>query len=526
MKCSSCGAEISSDSRFCRICGTPVNREDTNNESNNISENKVEENNEGNNKDIELTDNIDITKISLVKDEKNVSNNEDTQNNNKLIIDEKNEEKQTKEEVLNQVQSDKAILLENEQKDNLSGETVAFNPFDFSKIDTSISDSEAEETVAEEENEKSPTMEVTILPGSMDAIPLASDSSKQVENILKEMNEPKLDEKPIISSDNHMSVPNIFGLNGDADDLEESTDNSIELGSLSSVESKAALDSYINENNDTDNHNSPKLDLLAVDDSFGTTPSVEKMLGKSNNERTTDADNQVNKINLIENVNDMPSPIPYQNQPKKNNKCLIAGLIIALILLIGSLVGVALLYVSSNEKEEKINKLDDEINQLKDDNEMLNSKLEDAKKESPLSFNGYNFSLDNFKFDNNGIVTSISGYDANIFIGLGSNYINLRTAKTRNTYRSYLIKKGFQVTEYGLKVDNNVEYVVYKAIDSNKRNYYIALSKLSDTDSIGFVLMSNDEISDEVLSALNDTIPKFSKDNEYQEVSLELFTDN
>ena len=101
MKCSNCGKKLNGNENFCRICGTPVVKEET--------EEKEEK--------IELTDNIDVSKIKLSSD--NEVSADDTMDL-ELPDKEKNKELTAMIEITNASEEEKDIVAsEPEKKKNL-----------------------------------------------------------------------------------------------------------------------------------------------------------------------------------------------------------------------------------------------------------------------------------------------------------------------------------------------------------------------------------------------------------------------
>ncbi len=124
VRCENCGTDIPAKARFCRICGTPVDRDHK--EKDIINDKDLTEAEKHN---IELTENIDIRKIALIK----------------------------------------------EEAEALTKKASRFGLQDVSDDDNQY-------------NQNTQTFNVEVLPGSMDTLSLGTESSKKVADILKEMN--------------------------------------------------------------------------------------------------------------------------------------------------------------------------------------------------------------------------------------------------------------------------------------------------------------------------------------------------
>ncbi len=124
MRCENCGTDIPAKARFCRICGTPIDRGHKDDDL--VSENDLTDEEKHN---IELTENIDIRKIALIKEEA---------------------------EALTKKASRFGLQNVSDDDNQYTQDTQAFN--------------------------------VDVLPGSTDTLSLGTESSKKVADILKEMN--------------------------------------------------------------------------------------------------------------------------------------------------------------------------------------------------------------------------------------------------------------------------------------------------------------------------------------------------
>ena len=156
MKCKKCGAELSNDANFCKICGNP-----TNNQPKEEPEDKS---------NIELTDNIDVTKIAIEKDnETNVIEVEKSNSSNpveekaelgnasdlEVLLDDDVVETNEKNDRLNIIDNNSTIdelnlaiddkkndsIINDSIKDNLILDSNVQNNCDNSKIQNLSSDS-------------------------------------------------------------------------------------------------------------------------------------------------------------------------------------------------------------------------------------------------------------------------------------------------------------------------------------------------------------------------------------------------
>ena len=139
MKCKNCGRNLTGEENFCRICGTPVNKIETSN-------------------DVELTDNLDVSKVSVSK--------------NINAIDTK-EIKQTKEEKDKELSA--MFELANSPSQHLPKE---------------------ENLTAKERRSDISATGATKIQSTQELLLAGNESSKKIKKILDEMNSPHEEQTP------------------------------------------------------------------------------------------------------------------------------------------------------------------------------------------------------------------------------------------------------------------------------------------------------------------------------------------
>ncbi len=118
MKCKTCGAKLTSNAKFCRMCGTPIEKEEP-------EENKsiVDEPETTNKENVELTANIDITKLALNNDNHNTNKKIDTNSKEKASKSKSRLKRNNKNKTENDGKEEQEVISE-EMPDEIKVEKV------------------------------------------------------------------------------------------------------------------------------------------------------------------------------------------------------------------------------------------------------------------------------------------------------------------------------------------------------------------------------------------------------------------
>jgi IMP cyclohydrolase len=110
-----------------------------------------------------------------------------------------------------------------------------------------------------------------------------------------------------------------------------------------------------------------------------------------------------------------------------------------------------------------------------------------------------------------------------LYIKNDTKYSTVKYAK--DEYKNALENDDYEVSSYGTKVTDQVEYVVYEIKDKEGNYYLVAYTKLTDNDTIAFIISTKDNKIDYDLLSETNKIVKTTKENKNSiQYNIKLFT--
>lgn len=535
MKCAKCGNKLTGKENFCRICGTPVKQsesiESIPNKKNNKEKIKKSDNSIG--RKIELTGNIDVTKIKIGN---TIADNLEDVSGDEIKITKESADKEFK------------AMLEITSTENQSKKNLDVN------VDSSISLIDDKNTI-DEFKTKDNEMKIDIMPGEANSLEIQSTS--ELEELLLDNSQDNKIAESVLAEKKHLEFNK-----STEDELNETTmfvpDELI--SNSRGVDDTNSLDKKMQELNevttpilpvtskvDKINASSNQIELEEKlrtaeallnqkEDSVRKSEKIPNNDNKSlavfndetenSNTISSNESNNVLDLNSLANNNDISQVFSQPNQPKKRGKIGIIILVLLLIICISSLGYLGYRLFISN----------DELNNLKDENKLLNDKLDKAKEatdneQSPnndvasLKINGYDILLDdNNEYAIEGESLLIKSAQNNIVVrfGLNINYTSIKEDK--DSYKELLGENDYEVKSYGTKVVDNREYVVYEVETKKDEQILVAYTSLSDKNTICFMISDSDnKINYDFLNSTNAFINSLKINYSYEDIQDDFF---
>jgi hypothetical protein len=492
MKCSKCGNPLTGKENFCRICGTPVDKSQ-------IEENKEQETN----KDIELTDNIDVTKIVVEKKSLNLKEEkkeELVESDDEFLLNDKEEQEDVTEKVEEPKDDEdkkEPLVLDNDDTKELKSDE---------KIKEILNEMNEEDVKSSEEDKK-----------SLSDI-IEEDDDKTVEKDSTEEDVGSTNDDVTESKEEVKEEPTIQ-LNLDEDNSIEGTSNEVEDTSSESSENSIEEDNSVEELETTDNNKEVTVeekteeseeDKTNSNAEVDTNDNLANIISFQESEKDIQAkveseppfveDNHsleqvtqnVHDVNVEDKIQEVKNDNPVIEV--KQNKSSKTGVIILSILCVIILLGAIILGILFVSKNDEVSKNSSEIDKLEQSVKDLKEELAKAKKTTKTAnYNGYSFAIEESDLvlinDNyvkyNDLVFSIKN-DVK-FDDIKSNLENTKKVLTNNEY---------QIVNYGKKVIDNKEYVFFDGKDKKANKVLIIYTSLSDSDTIAFVVNYTSEEPD------------------------------
>lgn len=486
MKCEKCGNQLTSDANFCRICGTPVKREEGS--SNNIDVSKQTTK-------IEFTDNIDVTKINVDKSK----NLEDIDDVTSEITEDMDKKISAMLEITStETQTHKISNTEEQQIDTIK----------YDNIVKEINDVELPKVIDNELNLDS-------APGEVNDLELQSTSeiaellSKKEDDLTLESSKTDNEEEMLKDLD----APTMYIQNGIPKLSSDST-----KPEFVKVEHDDILTTKEEDNREIDK-------FLENSKTIITDSTKEKEITSIS---TTDNEQQVNIESIITpKLED--EIIPFE--VKKRGK---GGLAVAILvpLLLISICGAYYLWFLYTDVNGDVERISAENETLRNELEKIKDSYTEEKDISeseitPLNLNGYILKLEDIKYEINNEKVLIKYQDKEFYseIKLDVNYDTIKQAK--DDYKESYEEQDFTVKSYGTKVSEEREYVVYEIQDEEERTSLVAYSELDDGDVICFFIKVDTEVIDyDDLTIFNEVIDSLTKSDTYEKQDIYLFLDN
>ncbi len=535
MKCAKCGNKLTGKENFCRICGTPVKqteeKESATTEQNGNEKILNSHNSVG--KKIELTDNIDVTKIKLA-DHSN-DNMEDV-SGDEIKITKESADKEFK------------AMLEITSTENQPKRTIEDN-IDLIEHD----DIEQEISHVAKSDSKDGEMVIATMPGEANALDIQSTS--ELEELLSDNSQEDIMEKN--DSTNKIDT----AVNKDvSDELNEST-MFIPDELIVNKSHPIDIDGDSTKTQELDEVTTPILPIkptsiekensITVDGSECNKESEEiksqDIINKSEI-KTDDSTNSLNitpstkdekepsssETNISQNLdsfvnNDNEDELVQQIYPaKKGRKMPVIVLVLLLLICLGCL-GYAVYQLIN---------LNDELSNLKDDNKSLKDKIDATEKSNvqnsqidnkvnQLKINGYDIILENaneYAIEGDSLLIKSKQNNIMVHFGLNIDYTSIKEKEGREAYKELLIDNDYDVTSYGTKYSDNREYVVYEVETKEDKKILIAYTSLSDDNTICFMISdSNNKIDYDSLKTTDKILESLTLDYSYEDEQSSLF---
>lgn len=142
-----------------------------------------------------------------------------------------------------------------------------------------------------------------------------------------------------------------------------------------------------------------------------------------------------------------------------------------------------------------------------------------------IEFNGYIFTLnDNTKYNisENNLVLNNTDYTVALSIKSDTKYTTIKYAK--EDYKKSLESDNYEVQSYGTKVTDEVEYVVFELKDKDNNMYLVAYTKLTEDDTVAFILTNKSNTIDyDLLQETNKIIKNAKENTNNNEYNINLF---
>lgn len=539
MKCEKCGNELTGKANFCRICGTPVKKDEVK-KSITIEKNNIRNANKSNNladKKIQLTGNIDVTKIKIGN---TTSDNIEDVSGDEIKITKESADKEFKAML-------EITSIENQPKKSLD----INDELDVSLVnDNNILDKiNCTDKIKTEDSE----MKINVMPGEANSLEVQSTS--ELEALLSDNSQDKKIVKNEVSeevslelnkssetelNESTMFVPDELIINkNDENEINNSDCKTKELDEVTTpilpVTSK--LEKIKDDLTEIDLSKSEeslnnKEDIVEKTEevSDNTINSLSNLKSEKEEYSTTDSNNITHELDaILSNDNNDNNENQTFSQPIRVKKERRIGVLILVLLLIACMLSLGYLgynLLISNE----------EINDLRTKNKALNDKITEVQNtdsnqqlsndnKSSLKMNGYDIVLDDtneYAIEGDSLLIKSSQNDIVIRFGLNVDYTTIKEDK--DSYRELLIENDYDAKSYGTKVVDNREYVVYEVETKEGNEKLVAYTNLSDKNTICFLISYNDnEVNYDFLSNINKFIDSLKIDYSYDNINYDFF---
>lgn len=454
MKCSNCGKKLTGEENFCRICGTPVSKD------------------EDNSKSIEMTDNIDISKI-------NISNNENT--------------------------IDDTVELENTGSQK-SQELSAMMELSNKEETVDIPKEEKKEKRGRKKKEKNSSEKIK---------EILEEIKPEIENSeieIDEMKEPTsiIPENLIDEYKKENNITDVEKEDKEEDIKEESNvENSVEEVKEEVEEKEEELVDKIEENTDNKNSEDDVVDEKIISIVDNKTMPIE----------LSDQKTQLYDEPIISSSTDDEDDFNFKQHSDAKG---IVFLVLFLISLL-SLCAVGFLFFNTNNKLNKVTKDYDELKEKANSTDDTKPVSNEITSNEFINYNGYTINLtDKYSFSNNKLIINKTNKTVEVVIRKDLKYTTVKYAK--DDYKSNLSSDDINVQSYGTKVVDDREYVVYELENSDKKYYLVAYTKLSEDDTIGFIIKNEENTIDyDELDNINKFISNIKEHSLNEENDINLF---
>ena len=487
MKCVKCGNELSSGANFCRICGEPITKE----------------------KSLELTDNIDVSKVKLEK------------NNDTFQEDDTIEIKPTKDVNSKEL----SAMLELTKYNSSKNDTDILS----SKItkETEVSSSDKIKKILEEmePEERLETKKVEDIDEPTVLIPkdLISSYEKNKAKLDENFNISKNSSDEVIKEEPEEDKKQINEVNLSDDDLESDT---IQISSKPK-KIEEIKEETIKQQEKEERVSTKEFDVSDYKEEKVDTPKVEPVKEDVKEDLKFEVSNEENNVRKEDLEYDDEDDM---DDDRKSH----AGIIILTILFIIAICACIYLYILLMASNKQYNNIRNENDKLQQQLESKTGEVEQTKEEQPtqtqnnnsILFNGYIFPVSNvnsYSVSNNSLILKYKDILVNIMISSKIKYSDIKLDK--DSYEKLLTTNGYTVDSYGTKVISEREYVVFEIRDSKDKKSLVAYSKLDDNSTIASNISTNTNVIDyENLEVTNKIIESTNKDNSYVGNSIEVFS--
>lgn len=534
LECVNCGNKLTGKENFCRICGTSViNDNDKKVISVNKKSNSQTKNGSNvNDKKVELTGNIDVTKIQIID---HSEDNIDDVSGDEIKVTRESADKEFKAML-------EITSIENQPK---------INPDDTSSlmtgnVDKNIVEEETSDVVKFKSNDND--MKIDIMPGEVSALEIQSTSeleeliSDNVQNAKSNSNEQNNTVSSIINQDDMnestMFIPDELISNKNISVKEEvETSKTLELDEITSPLFLSKNSDTI-EKNEYDRNSEVLIKQTVTDDKLMENVNLinsNEVASASLKEKESLSIESSGESVLEPNVNfsantdtNNNESLPETLKPKKGGKFSIV--ILTVLLVVCALCLGYLIY--------QLVILTEDFNELQNDNKLLTDKIsiiekqnkqseQINKKVNELKINGYKIELDSsneYAIEDNSLL--IKNNKNNIIVNFGVNvdYESIKEKEGRESYKEFLIEHDYDIQSYGTKYSDEREYVVYEVTNNENKKSLIAYTTLSDNDTIGFIISNLDnQIDYDSLKITNKVVESLTYDYEIDDKKYDLF---
>lgn len=503
MKCTNCGRKLTGKENFCRICGTPVKKE---------NDNVVVEEIKDNSKPLELTDNIDISKIEIQNESTSLDDTVDVENKD---IQESKEltamiELSTSDDDNNELDNNIDVAVNKNLGESEKDSSEKIREI-LEEIKPKMADSEIEVDEMKEPTSIIPENLIDEYKKNVDDSfnEIENNPAGSLENIDKKDNENIGQEEKETEEKNEIDSSNI-----ETDDIKENDSNieeeneKIEKNDVNNIKEEIKVednekDTFLDKESDEKKDEIKEEKVISIVDEKTLPIEISKDKTQVYDEPLLSSDEQDDDFNI-----------------KRSGDAKGIIFFILFIVTLLSLIVLGFLFYNTNNKLNKVNKEYESIKaDLNSSNNIVENKTNDndIKSNEFINYNGYSINLtDKYNFSNNKLIINKDEKTISVTIKKDLKYSTIKYSK--DEYRDNLESESVKVKSYGTKVINDREYVVYELSESDKNNYLVAYTTLSDDDTIGFIINTTNNSYDydelENLNKFIDNIKSYSLNND------------